>query len=103
MFLNIYVPENSERGDKIPVMVWIHGGALRLGFGHQYDGGVIATEGNVIVVTINYRLDVFGFLAVNHPAAKGNYGLWDQKLALQWINQNIAKFGGDPDSVTIFG
>lgn len=58
---------------------------------------------NVIVVTVNYRLDIFGFLALNHEAAKGNFGLWDQKLALEWIHDNIAAFGGNTESVTIFG
>jgi carboxylesterase type B len=61
------------------------------------------TEGNVITVTINYRMNIFGFLSVGHPASKGNYGLWDQKLALQWVHDNIHAFGGDPESVTIFG
>ena len=103
LFLNVYVPQILDPNRKLSVMVWIHGGGLNIGFSHQYDGGWIATEGNAIVVTINYRLDIFGFLALDHPVAKGNYGLWDQKLALQWVHDNIAAFGGNPDSVTIFG
>ncbi|XP_071130067.1 fatty acyl-CoA hydrolase precursor, medium chain-like isoform X2 [Mytilus galloprovincialis] len=103
LFLNVYVPNHVDKNRKLPVMVWIYGGGLVMGFSNQYDGGWIATQGDVIVVTINYRLDVFGFLTVDHPASKGNYGLWDQKLALQWVHDNIASFGGDPESVTIFG
>lgn len=103
LFLNIYVPKILESNRKIPVMVWIHGGGLMAGFSHQYDGAWIATSGDVIVVTFNYRLDALGFLALDHPASLGNYGLWDQKLALQWVQDNIASFGGDPNTVTIFG
>ena len=103
LFLNVYVPAELDLNKKLTVMVWIHGGGLTLGFGDQYDGGWIATEGNVIIVTINYRMNLFGFLSVGHPASKGNYGLWDQKLALQWVHDNIHAFGGDPESVTIFG
>lgn len=103
LFLNVYVPNQINRNKKLAVMVWIHGGALVFGFGHEYYGDRIAAQGDVIVVTINYRLGVFGFFALDHPAARGNYGLWDQKLALQWVHDNIASFGGDPDSVTLFG
>ncbi|XP_076073127.1 cocaine esterase-like [Mytilus galloprovincialis] len=103
LFLNVYVPTHDNKNRKLPVMVWIYGGGLVMGFSNQYDGGWIATQGGVIVVTLNYRLDIFGFFTVDHPASKGNYGLWDQKLALQWVHDNIASFGGDPESVTIFG
>ncbi|XP_052068048.1 cocaine esterase-like [Mytilus californianus] len=103
LFLNVYVPTHVDKNRILPVMVWIYGGGLVVGFSNQYDGGWIATQGDVIVVTINYRLDIFGFFKVNHPSSKGNYGLWDQKLALQWVHDNIASFGGDPESVTIFG
>lgn len=103
LFLNVYVPKTLDSNRKIPVMVWIHGGGLMIGFSHQYDGAWLATSGDVIVVTLNYRLDALGFLALDHPASLGNYGLWDQKLALQWVQANIASFGGDPNTVTIFG
>ncbi|XP_071175450.1 fatty acyl-CoA hydrolase precursor, medium chain-like [Mytilus edulis] len=103
LFLNVYVPKVLNPYKKLSVMVWIHGGGLSMGHAHEYDGGRIATQGDVIVVTINYRLGIFGFFALDHPAAKGNYGVWDQKLALQWTHDNIAAFGGDPGSVTIFG
>ncbi len=109
LYLNVWTAANSSK-DKRPVMVWIHGGALTRGSGSTptYDGGSLAKRG-VVVVTINYRLGVFGFLA--HPDltresdrnASGNYGLLDQIAALEWVHRNIAAFGGDPRRVTIFG
>ena len=107
LYLNVYTTAASAR-DKQPVMVWIHGGALTSGAGAIYQGEDLARKG-VVVVTINYRLGVFGFLA--HPEltanrrtqASGNYGLLDQIAALQWVQRNIAAFGGDPARVTIFG
>ncbi len=107
LYLNIYTAAKSAK-DKLPVMVWIHGGALTAGAGSIYDGEQLARKG-VVVVTINYRLGVFGFFA--HPelskesdrAASSNYGLLDQIAALQWVQKNIAAFGGDPKTVTIFG
>src|SRR5260370_13245308 len=107
--MNIY-PAAKTANDKLPVMVWIHGGALTAGAASvgAYDGEQLAMKG-VVVVTINYRLGVFGFFA--HPelskesdrTASSNYGLLDQIAALQWVQQNIAAFGGDPKTVTIFG
>ena len=107
--LNIWAPAAKSAG-KLPVMVWIHGGSLMNGSGSlpQYAGDQLAARG-VVVVTINYRLGVLGFLA--HPelnresrhGGSGNYGLLDQVAALKWVNRNIAAFGGDPDRVTIFG
>ena len=93
---------------KQPVMVWIHGGGLTLGWGHQrgYDGTNLAKQG-VVLVSVNYRLGALGFLA--HPAlsaeagTSGNYGLLDQVAALEWVQRNIAAFGGDRGNVTIFG
>jgi para-nitrobenzyl esterase len=109
LYLNIWTPAKSAK-DKLPVMVWIHGGGFTRGFGgsQAYDGETLARKGAVIV-TINYRLGVFGFFA--HPAlsaesghhASGNYALLDQIAALQWVKKNIAVFGGDPSRVTIFG
>ena len=105
--LNIWAPADARHA---PVMVWIHGGSLTTGFGGEsiYDGGRIAARG-VIVVTINYRLGVLGYLA--HPAlsaesplgVSGNYGLLDQIEALRWVKANISAFGGDPAKVTIAG
>ncbi|HEU4414981.1 MAG TPA: carboxylesterase family protein [Candidatus Angelobacter sp.] len=109
LYLNIWTPAKTAK-DKLPVMFWIHGGGFTRGFAgtRSYDGEALARKG-VIIVTINYRLGVFGFLA--HPAlsaesghhASGNYALLDQIAALQWVQKNIAAFGGDPTRVTIFG
>jgi para-nitrobenzyl esterase len=107
LYLNVYTAAKSDRA-RLPVMVWIHGGGLRTGAGSDYDGEELARKG-VVVVTINYRLGVFGFFA--HPEltkesdrnASGNYGLQDQIAALEWVQKNIAAFGGDAKRVTIFG
>ena len=108
LYLNVYTPR-AEPGAKLPVMVWIHGGALIFGGGGLalYDGGALARRG-VVVVTINYRLGPLGFFAhpaldKESPAGPVNFGLLDQIAALQWVRQNIAAFGGDPDQVTVFG
>ncbi len=110
LFLNIWTA--ARPGARRPVLVWIHGGGFTAGSGEVpiYDGRALAARG-VVVVTINYRLGVFGFLA--HPAltaeagasggAPGNWGLQDQVAALQWVRANIAAFGGDPGQVTIAG
>ena len=108
LYLNVAVP-NKKPGDpeKLPVFVWIHGGALVVGAGSDYDPTLLAKEGRAVVVTINYRLGVFGYFA--HPAidaedhAKINYGVMDQIAALEWVQRNIENFGGDPDNVTISG
>lgn len=109
LYLNIWTPAKSAK-DRLPVMVWIHGGGFTRGFGgtSSYNGEVLARKG-AIIVTINYRLGIFGFFA--HPEltaesghhASGNYALLDQIAALQWVQKNIAAFGGDPTRVTIFG
>ena len=107
--LNVWVPERHESG-KLPVMVWIYGGGFVAGTTSEsrQDGSNLAQHG-VIVVSMNYRLGIFGFLV--HPElakesghnSAGNYGLMDQLAALKWVHENIAAFGGDPDNVTIFG
>lgn len=109
LYLNVWTPEWPAR-NSAPVMVWLHGGSNVIGSGGErtYGGAALARKG-VVVVTINYRLGVFGFFA--HPEltresthhASGNYGLLDQLAALQWVRQNIARFGGDPARVTVFG
>src|SRR6516225_9495963 len=108
LYLNIWTPkaDNKQR----PVMVWIHGGAFRIGSGAQiiYDGSSLARRGDVVVVTINYRLGPFGFLRLadltdGKIPSTGNEGLLDQIAALEWVRDNIAQFGGDPANVTIFG
>jgi len=107
LYLNVFVPDTDPPTDGFPVMVWIHGGSLVIGAGSDYDPTPLVETGRVIVVTINYRLGLLGFFA--HPAldAEGhlnaNYGLMDQQLALQWVQENISNFGGDRNRVTIFG
>ena len=107
LYLNVYTAAKSAK-DHRPVMVWIHGGALTSGAGSLYDGEALAKKG-VVVVTVNYRLGVFGFYAnpeltkESDRNASGNYGLLDQIAALEWVQKNIAAFGGDPRRVTIFG
>ncbi|XP_076144689.1 neuroligin-2a isoform X5 [Alosa pseudoharengus] len=88
---------------KKPVMLFIHGGSYMEGTGNMFDASVLAAYGNVIVVTMNYRLGVLGFLSTGDQSAKGNYGLLDQIQALRWLNENIGHFGGDPERITIFG
>ncbi|HST08125.1 MAG TPA: carboxylesterase family protein [Gemmatimonadaceae bacterium] len=108
LYLNVWTKSTS--GPPKPVMVWIHGGGFFAGFGgeERHNGARLAQKG-AVVVTINYRLGAFGFLAHSALAAEsphhaaGNYGLLDQIAALQWVKRNIARFGGDPSRVTIFG
>nr|WP_246231242.1 carboxylesterase family protein [Mycolicibacterium sediminis] len=102
--LNVWTPPVSN--EKRPVMVWIHGGAFINGSSGIYDSRWMTTRGDVVVVTINYRLGALGFLAhpaLGAPGAVGNYGLADQQAALRWVRDNIEEFGGDPDRVTIAG
>ena len=114
LFLNVFTPSDAHRDHgvdgehRLPVMVWIHGGALVVGMSDGYDPTRLVQHG-VVVVTMNYRLGALGFLA--HPALSaespdgisGNYGILDQQAALQWVQRNIGAFGGDPARVTIFG
>jgi para-nitrobenzyl esterase len=100
LYLNVFAPAGASG---LPVMAHIHGGGFRGGSG-QGDYTLLATTGNEVVVSLNYRLNIFGFLA--HAAFgrhSGDYGLQDQQAALRWIQQNVSAFGGDPTSVTIFG
>ncbi len=110
LYLNLWKPAKAPRGGKMPVLVYFYGGGFAAGDGSEprYDGASMARQG-IIALTVNYRLNVFGFLA--HPEltaesphqASGNYGLMDQSAALAWVRKNIAAFGGDPDRVTIAG
>uniref|UniRef100_A0A8C4EMK7 Neuroligin 3a n=1 Tax=Dicentrarchus labrax TaxID=13489 RepID=A0A8C4EMK7_DICLA len=125
LYLNIYVPTEDgahakKQGEDLsdndgdededirdtgakPVMVYIHGGSYMEGTGNMIDGSVLASYGNVIVITLNYRVGVLGFLSTGDQAAKGNYGLLDQIQALRWISENIGFFGGDSNRITVFG
>lgn len=100
LYLSIYSPDVQG---SYPVMFWIHGGAYMNGVGSQYSGYVFAAMYHVVLVSINYRLGPFGFLYMGNTDAPGNQGLKDQHLALKWVHENIAKFGGDPSSITMFG
>lgn len=106
LYLNVYVPEGAGPGP-FPVMVWIHGGAFMAGGANSYDASRLAEEGGIVVVTINYRVGVLGFVnfgeALGIPAIPGNLGLRDQIAALEWVRDNIDGFGGDPSRVTICG
>ncbi|XP_055521929.1 neuroligin 4 X-linked a isoform X2 [Leucoraja erinacea] len=105
LYLNVYVPTENDIHDNgpKPVMVYIHGGSYMESTGNLIDGSILASYGNVIVVTLNYRLGVLGFLSTGDQAAKGNYGLLDQIQALRWISENIGAFGGDSMRITVFG
>lgn len=103
LYLNMYVPEQVPAGQKLAVMVWLPGEGFDYGYANQYDGSYLAGHGNVIVVTVNYRLSVFGFLSTGDDHAPGNVGLRDQVLALKWLKDNVAKFGGNPQRLTVFG
>lgn len=108
LFLNIWVPENATKDSKLPVLFYIHGGGFTGGCGHEkhFDGPIWPKKG-VIAVTINYRLGPLGFLCLPELAGRdghtGNYGLYDQMTAMQWVQHNIEAFGGDPSQVTIMG
>uniref|UniRef100_A0A8C4WLB2 Carboxylic ester hydrolase n=1 Tax=Gopherus evgoodei TaxID=1825980 RepID=A0A8C4WLB2_9SAUR len=102
LFLNVYTPASSDK-DMLPVMVWIHGGGLVTGAASTYDGSALSAFENVVVVTIQYRLGILGYFSSGDEHARGNWGYLDQVAALQWIQENIEHFGGDPGSVTIFG
>ena len=116
LFLNVFAPAGGPGqaaaghpgGRGLPVLFMIHGGGLLNGAGDQHDGSLIVKTDHIIVVSINYRLGVFGFLDVPglgtaSVTAHGNYGLLDQEAALRWVHRNIARFGGDPGRVTIAG
>lgn len=109
LYLNVFTPAKAGPRKKLPVMFWIHGGGFQAGSASEprHNGDYLPLEG-VVLVTINYRLGVFGFLATpglarEENGAAGNYGLMDQVAALKWVHANIRAFGGNPDNVTIFG
>lgn len=110
LFLNVWAPSTVSPGDRKPVMVWVHGGAYVFGSGSQplYDGAATVAGGDVVLVTVNYRLGALGFLDLSSFNRDGlqfdsNVALRDVIFALQWVRDNIAAFGGDPDRVTLYG
>ncbi|XP_012611402.2 liver carboxylesterase 1-like isoform X2 [Microcebus murinus] len=103
LYLNIYTPADLRKNSRLPVMVWIHGGGLVVGGASTYDGLALSAHENVVVVTIQYRLGIWGFFSTGDEHSRGNWGHLDQVAALRWVRDNIANFGGNPGSVTIFG
>ncbi|XP_041505738.1 carboxylesterase 1C-like isoform X3 [Microtus oregoni] len=103
LYLNIYTPADLRKNIRLPVMVWIHGGGLMAGGASPYDGLALSAHENVVVVTIQYRLGIWGLLSTGDEHSPGNWGHLDQVAALRWVQDNIANFGGNPGSVTIFG
>ena len=113
LYLNVWQPSdayrdpNNDPSDKLyPVMIWIYGGAFLHGSANrpEYEGNMLASRRNkVIVVSLNYRLGALGFLVSTADGLYGNYGLDDQKTAIQWVKDNIIHFGGDPNRITLFG
>ncbi|XP_070191192.1 cholinesterase-like [Littorina saxatilis] len=103
LFLNVFFPERSQPDHLLPVMVYIHGGGFIIGTGDIFEGDVLAAEGHVVVVTFNYRLGALGFLATGDNSSLGNYGLWDQRLALKWVHRHIRHFSGDENRITLAG
>lgn len=103
LYLNVYTPQlNAEAG--LSVMLWIHGGGFVTGSGStEVHGPDYLIEHDVVLVTVNYRLGVLGFLCLDHEEVPGNAGLKDQAMSLKWVQKNIVNFGGDPNKVTIFG
>ena len=110
LYLNVYSPKSDNiAAMNLPVMVWIHGGSFTGGSGseYKYNGTVLAASRDVVIVTINYRLGVLGYLADNAFCNEyqncGMNGMLDQQMALNWVQGNIEYFGGNPNNVTIFG
>ncbi|KAM8862076.1 fatty acyl-CoA hydrolase precursor, medium chain-like [Synchiropus picturatus] len=103
LYLSVYARADAASGARLPVLVWIHGGGLVIGAGSQYDGAPLAAYENLLVVVIQYRLGILGFLSTGDQHARGNYGFLDQLAALRWVQENIQAFGGDPEKVTVSG
>ncbi|KAM9323034.1 bile salt-activated lipase-like [Pholidichthys leucotaenia] len=111
LYLNIWIPHGQQGSSNLPVMIWIHGGSFQTGSSmgpnvfenYIYSGQEIADRGDIIMVSVGYRLGTLGFLSTGDSSLPGNYGLWDQHVAIAWVHRNIHAFGGDPDNITIFG
>ncbi|XP_071774885.2 bile salt-activated lipase-like [Centroberyx gerrardi] len=111
LYLNIWVPQGRYVSSNLPVMIWFYGGGFLVGGSmgpnfldnYLYSGQEIADRGDVIVVSVGYRVGTLGFLNTGDSRIPGNYGLWDQHAAIAWVHRNIRSFGGDPDNITIFG
>ena len=104
LYMNIFYPgDHTDLTDKKAVMIWIFGGYFQVGYGYAYDSPAFAALNDVIYITFNYRVSALGFISTGDKDLPGNLGLWDQHMAIQWVHDNIDKFGGDPNRVTIAG
>ena len=103
LYLNVTTPKSADSNQLKPVMVWIHGGGGANGEGSIFDARRLAVDGDVVVVTFNYRFGIFGAMSYPGLEGSGTFGLQDQQAALQWVKRNAAAFGGDPNNVTLFG
>lgn len=104
LVLNVYIPINSKSNEsKKAILMWIHGGSGQTGTGNLFDGTILAALGDIIVVTFNFRLNLFGFLSSGDKRLEGNVGLYDQLLVLDWIEDNIEALGGDIERITVGG
>ncbi|XP_055992098.1 carboxylesterase 4A [Sorex fumeus] len=103
LYLNVYGPARAPGDPLLPVMVWIPGGAFLVGSASTYDGSELAAREKVVLVVLQHRVGILGFLSTGDSHARGNWGLLDQILALSWVQKNIRAFGGDPGLVTLFG
>ena len=108
LFLNVHVPDDIGEGDKLPVIVWLHGGGFLTGSGSLYDLSHLSRKARAVVVSVNYRLGAFGFFrlpgqSVDDKGAAANFGLLDQQAALRWVQREIGRFGGDASRVTVAG
>ena len=101
LFLNVFIPMINQ--EKKAIFMWIHGGSSQIGTGNVFDGTVLAALGNIIVVTFNFRLNLFGFLSSGDQRLEGNLGLYDQSMVLDWIYENIEALGGDNQRITVGG
>jgi para-nitrobenzyl esterase len=101
--LNVTLPGDATHEARLPVLVWLHGGGFNAGAGSDVDARRLAADGRLVVVTVNYRLGIFGFLGLPGLEGSGNFGLLDQQAALRWVQHNIAAFGGNPQNVTLAG
>ncbi|CAF1248247.1 unnamed protein product [Rotaria sp. Silwood1] len=104
LYLNVYIPINHNNNvRKKPIFMWIHGGSSQVGTGNMFDGTILAALGDIIVVTFNFRLNLFGFLSSGDERLEGNLGLYDQSMVLDWIYENSEALGGDIERITIGG
>jgi para-nitrobenzyl esterase len=103
LFVNVTTPLHENRGAGLPVLVWWHGGGYTTGAGSPYDAQRLADQGNVIVVTLNYRLGIFGYFGLPGLPDSGNFGFADQIAGLRWAKRNATAFGGNPNNITVFG